>query len=122
MKEGLLTSKGIYLHFRNFTPYYASLQILKLAVSGQKWQQRRKILTPAFHFNILKQFCTIFVEQSDRLVEMLHETKGEPVDVFPFITDFTLHSICGTLYTLFNHTYTVKPRYNGQTQVSFLYV
>lgn len=28
--------------------------------NGKKWQQRRRILTPTFHFSILQQFLTVF--------------------------------------------------------------
>ncbi|XP_014474121.1 PREDICTED: cytochrome P450 4c3-like [Dinoponera quadriceps] len=34
--------------------------------TGMKWQQRRKILTPAFHFSILKQFVEILIEEGNR--------------------------------------------------------
>ncbi|XP_077295540.1 cytochrome P450 4C1-like [Arctopsyche grandis] len=94
--ESVLSSQKHITKNRIYAFIHPWLQEGLLTSKGQKWQQRRKILTPAFHFNILKQFCTIFVEQSDRLVELLHKTKGEPVDVFPFITDFALHSICET--------------------------
>lgn len=32
-----------------------------LCNNGNKWSQRRRILTPAFHFNILQQFLSTFV-------------------------------------------------------------
>ncbi|KAJ0182459.1 hypothetical protein K1T71_001828 [Dendrolimus kikuchii] len=63
-----------------------------LVSKGSKWQQRRKILTPAFHFNILRQFCDI------------EEHKGESIDVIPLVTEYTLHSICETaMGTRLNH-------------------
>ncbi|XP_063357936.1 uncharacterized protein LOC134647515 [Cydia amplana] len=68
-----------------------------LLSDGEKWQQRRKILTPTFHFNILRHFNTILEENSRKLVKQLAtEVKKDKTDVSTFITEFTLHSICET--------------------------
>ncbi|KAL0901436.1 hypothetical protein ABMA27_006694 [Loxostege sticticalis] len=67
-----------------------------LLSSGAKWQHRRKILTPAFHFNILKQFSVTLDENSRRMADALESAKGEQVDVVPLISEFTLNSICET--------------------------
>ncbi|XP_053613653.1 cytochrome P450 4C1-like [Plodia interpunctella] len=63
---------------------------------GAKWQQRRKILTPAFHFNILREFYVVLEENSDRLVSRLERHVGEELDVVPVMSEFTLNSICET--------------------------
>nr|ARO50427.1 cytochrome P450 [Chironomus tentans] len=65
-----------------------------LTSSGEKWHQRRRMLTPAFHFNILKEFCEIFKEESDRLVETLKSQNEKEVNIIPISTQFTLNTIC----------------------------
>lgn len=62
---------------------------------GPKWHQRRKILTPAFHFNILRKFCSTIEDNTQRLVEVLARTEGDKVDIVPILSEFTLNSICG---------------------------
>ncbi|XP_063924970.1 cytochrome P450 4C1-like [Zophobas morio] len=65
-----------------------------LTSAGSKWQSRRKILTPAFHFNILQEFVTIFTEETKRLVDELEKDSDKPyIDVVVPITQFTLMSI-----------------------------
>ncbi|XP_050350003.1 cytochrome P450 4C1-like [Nymphalis io] len=70
-----------------------------LLSSGAKWNGRRKILTPTFHFDILKSFMEVFEEQSKNLVKELEKRVSEGldvVDVSPLISDFTLYTICET--------------------------
>ncbi|KAG6452048.1 hypothetical protein O3G_MSEX007459 [Manduca sexta] len=67
-----------------------------LLSSGNKWHKRRKILTPTFHFNILKSFYVVMEEKSRNLVEVLRQTQGRDVDLLPVLSDFTLYTICET--------------------------
>uniref|UniRef100_UPI003B5C9B81 cytochrome P450 4C1-like n=1 Tax=Leguminivora glycinivorella TaxID=1035111 RepID=UPI003B5C9B81 len=67
-----------------------------LLSSGEKWQTRRKILTPTFHFNILRQFSVTLQENAQKLVAVLEATSGRPVDIVSVISEFTLSSICET--------------------------
>ncbi len=65
--------------------------------TGSKWQSRRKLLTPAFHFKILEDFVHVFNEQSQILVDKLNQValKEKSFNIFPFITLCTLDIICG---------------------------
>ncbi|XP_049872069.1 cytochrome P450 4C1-like isoform X2 [Pectinophora gossypiella] len=67
-----------------------------LLSKGAKWMHRRKILTPAFHFNILKKFLSVMEENSQRLVARLQKTQGDSVNVVPVLSDYTLGAICET--------------------------
>ncbi len=66
-----------------------------LLSKGSKWFQRRKILTPAFHFKILEQFVEIFDRQSRVFVETLGKyDQSDEVEMFPLVTLCALDVIC----------------------------
>ncbi|CAK1602150.1 unnamed protein product [Parnassius mnemosyne] len=69
-----------------------------LALStGSKWQFRRKLLAPAFYFNVLSIYKLILEENSKKLVEKLKCEVGKPkTNVEPYLQEFTLNSICET--------------------------
>jgi len=64
---------------------------------GVRWKTKRKLLFPAFHYEILKQFFPIINEQSRILLELLTErSKGEEYfDVSQMLTNLTLGIISG---------------------------
>lgn len=63
---------------------------------GNKWHNRRKLLTPAFHFSILQQFVKVFADETEKFLIKIEDQCQNPfIDVLPLITMFTLGSICG---------------------------
>ena len=66
---------------------------------GAKWKQRRKMITPTFHFKVLEDFMQIFNYQMnimlDKLLEKVQECPGETIDIFRFINLMSLDIICG---------------------------
>ncbi|KAF7659577.1 hypothetical protein LDENG_00296380 [Lucifuga dentata] len=68
-----------------------------LTSTGHKWQQRRKLLTPTFHFSILMDFLEVMNEQVEILVEKLEKQAGKgPFNCFNYITLCALDIICET--------------------------
>lgn len=68
-----------------------------LLSTGQKWRNRRKAITPAFHFRILEQFEEIFEQQGAVLVERLGTVAGTGavVNVYEYVSLLGLDNICG---------------------------
>jgi cytochrome P450 family 4 len=67
-----------------------------LLSTGKKWHNRRKILTPAFHFKILEQFVEVFDKQSGVLIDQLKpNADGQLMNIYPFITKLALDVLCG---------------------------
>uniref|UniRef100_A0A336LZX9 CSON009395 protein n=1 Tax=Culicoides sonorensis TaxID=179676 RepID=A0A336LZX9_CULSO len=62
--------------------------------SGERWHKFRKLITPAFHFQILERFVVIFEEQTDVLVQNIMELcENRVIDVVPMFHAFALDVI-----------------------------
>ena len=67
-----------------------------LTSSGEKWLQRRRLITPSFHFDILKDFLIVINEHAETFVKMLKKVnKSEKIVLKPFISACSLDIICG---------------------------
>ena len=69
-----------------------------LTASGEKWKQRRRLITPSFHFNILQDFLDVMNEQSQVMIQNLkiQQESGRKFDVGKTITMYALDTICET--------------------------
>ena len=78
----------------------SSINYFNLLFLGEKWFHQRRLLTPAFHFQVLEQFTEVMNEKADILNECIKrfvETNAnESLDVFAFASKFTLDVICET--------------------------
>ncbi|XP_061769031.1 cytochrome P450 4V2-like isoform X7 [Nerophis ophidion] len=68
-----------------------------LTSTGSKWRERRKMLTPTFHFTILQDFLEVMNEQAEVLVNKLTSQAGRgPFNCFNHVTLCALDIICET--------------------------
>lgn len=69
-----------------------------LLSTGQKWHNRRKIITPTFHFKILQQFIDVFNQQNKVFVEKIAAMKEseKPFDIYNVVTLMSLDIISQT--------------------------
>lgn len=67
-----------------------------LISTGSKWHFRRKLLTPAFHFNILQKFLDIFKDETSLFIDKISQHIDENISLSNFIPDFALNNICET--------------------------
>jgi cytochrome P450 len=68
-----------------------------LSSDGEKWYKRRKMITPTFHFEILRNHYKIMDEQARVLVQILSDEtqKEKTVELSPFLKNCSLDIICG---------------------------
>ncbi|XP_070494929.1 probable cytochrome P450 4ac3 [Chironomus tepperi] len=92
--EKILGSSKLLKKGRAYQYLHSFLKTGLLTSEGTKWHQRRRMLTPAFHFNILKEFCEIFKEESEKLIQQLKPLSGKEIDIIPISTQFTLNTVC----------------------------
>jgi len=69
-----------------------------LLSAGRKWKSRRKLLTPAFHYQILSNFTGTFYENSVTLCDVLKERcpigEKREIDISPLAARCSLDIIC----------------------------
>jgi len=53
------------------------------------------MLTPAFHFNVVKQFVNIQIEEGNHMIQCLKNKDFIINDLLSFISHHTLNVICG---------------------------
>ncbi|KPJ15728.1 Cytochrome P450 4C1 [Papilio machaon] len=80
-----------YLPYTFLAPWLSQGLVLS---NGEKWRKRRKLLTTAFHFNILKQFVQTFVHESEFFIDELdkEEIGKEKTDLHPLLS-WTLQKV-----------------------------
>ncbi|KRX66855.1 Cytochrome P450 4V2 [Trichinella sp. T9] len=64
-----------------------------------KWRPRRKLLTPSFHYDILKDFIEVFNQQSKIMLKKLSDSldiSNEGFNMYQYITLCALDIICET--------------------------
>ncbi|XP_058835417.1 cytochrome P450 4C1-like [Topomyia yanbarensis] len=96
--ESLLSSTKNIDKSRFYKFLHPLLGLGLLNSTGPKWMQRRRILTPTFHFNILNGFHQTFVEECDQLIATLSKdaSLGRATKLQPVMSRFTLSTICET--------------------------
>lgn len=68
-----------------------------LTSTGKKWKERRRMLTPSFHFKILEGFIDTFNKYGNVLISKLESEVGKSsIDVYPYIVLYTLDIICAS--------------------------
>jgi cytochrome P450 family 4 len=70
--------------------------------AGELWRERRSLLNPAFHFQILNGFVETFNDLSldcaAKMEESLGRTGQKEMNVFSIMSKLVLDILCGRIY------------------------
>ncbi|CAJ0587497.1 unnamed protein product, partial [Mesorhabditis spiculigera] len=65
-----------------------------LLSDGSKWQHRRRLITPTFHFRHLENYVKTFNNHSKVFAEVVSELNGAEFDAMPYVKRCALDVIC----------------------------
>jgi cytochrome P450 family 4 subfamily V len=80
-KSSLYTFLHPWLHTGLLTSY------------GDKWKTRRRMITPSFHFDILKSYVGVFQQHTAKLLDKLDSKLAAPFSIYPLMTHLALDII-----------------------------
>ncbi|XP_053103595.1 cytochrome P450 4B1-like isoform X2 [Hemicordylus capensis] len=98
-----------------------------LLLSGSKWQQHRKLLTPGFHYDILKPYVTLMADSVqvmlDKWQKLVPKDTTATVEMFKHVSLMTLDSImkCAFSYQSNCQTDRDNPYINTVLDLSFMF-
>lgn len=82
--------------------------------SGEKWRQRRKMVTSAFHPSVLKTYIEVVNKNSQALIENITSQDNEIIqDLLPFFAKHALRINCGNFVIFYKSTCLI----NGQCKI-----
>ncbi|KAL1491449.1 hypothetical protein ABEB36_012047 [Hypothenemus hampei] len=65
-----------------------------LTSTGAHWKSHRKVITPSFHFSILKKFVEVFDRVGNNFMEKLYKNQGDNVEISNVTSLYALDVIC----------------------------
>ncbi|KAM9324685.1 uncharacterized protein PAF06_000763 [Gastrophryne carolinensis] len=81
----------------NFAYYFLTQWIGKglLVLSGKKWFQHRRMLTPGFHYDVLKPYLKVMTDCTNVMLDKLDQLASDkkPVELFHHVSLMTLDTI-----------------------------
>ncbi|XP_060071994.1 ultra-long-chain fatty acid omega-hydroxylase-like [Ylistrum balloti] len=80
--------------------------------NGQKWQRNRKLLTPAFHFDILRNYVKVYNEVADILLSKYAEKMSSGVKSVEVTKDLSLATLDIILRCSLSHVENVQEQEN----------
>lgn len=97
--EIVLSSRKFIEKSDEYKPFDEWLGTGLFVSTGAKWHSMRKLLTPAFHFNILKEYVKLFDKNSSIFVDRLEKARiakrNDAINIFEHVELCTLDIICG---------------------------
>jgi len=76
--------------------FFVSLSKLNcIYSSGEDWKFHRRLVTPAFHAQVLEKYVYTFNSVTNVLIKILDEKVGDKFDIHPYINLCALDIITG---------------------------
>ncbi|KAK4025887.1 hypothetical protein OUZ56_014926 [Daphnia magna] len=99
LMEPILASQKLITKGKEYSYLSSWLGACMFLTTGKRWRSRRRMLTPAFHFQILENFFDVFNDQSRQLIKELEAAAASPADdgsvnVYKILTQCALDIIC----------------------------